>query len=979
MTSGRTYKPEELNNFKLIDIIQTGCKGLRVIFTDEWYWNRASTWNDTKHDREALYNSMLSTNPSSKDLEKFRYTRIADWDCTMLCSAILSLHPPYEMSRAIFALKKIRNDFAHNPTLKLSSRDLHSKAETIADNFERIGFPEIARKVRFIVKQKLFSKKETSLENDNHVKICNLPLPPSHVFTYRKHEVEDVTNRLGQLRISNEDDGAVSIVYIYGNAGCGKTQVARQFGLKHYKSKAATVVWTLNAEDTTTMVDSLGKLASDLGCDEEKVSNAMQVLDEEKSKKSLKILSNLVRARLKYRPWLLIVENITKSSTFKEYWPQPGDLTWGRGQVVVTTQDARTVPRKNRFTDSLCLSKGMNKKDAEHLLLTVSNLQTEDLTEVVDALNGQPLALASAAVYVKESGVSWKEYMTKLKDGKNEYTDELYLETSSGNYGKTMTNAVMMFSRYMWEDDPVLKKAFTFLGFCAVEQPVPLELIVQYVTQCDSQLDDGVVRGKLKSCTHLLLDDIRGETVDKLILRHQVVQRSFERLVKESLSESSSQLSVLSGILMAFQIYYKPLDKAWDTSSVMKKKLCFQHLTKIADSIATKSEEFLELEKNIVVEDCLEELGHFCLNYDKLKPSRIFYELSLKMREKAYGKTHLKVALIKSKLAKCLLHLGSGDEAEECCSDALTILKGLREENSEDVDVSIAQVLTTLGLVQEKKGNLTESKASLTEALEILDLHPKCDPEIKALAFTSLGTILYRLGDFHGSYDNLQKALHIRRNQNNPKLSQSLCNVGFVASEIGKAEEGEKYLEEAFTIAASKYDNDNDILGYIYCNKGIVCRRLGKLDEAKQYSLEARETFQRIAQSPADIAESTDYLGMVYYERQEYADAKECHEEAIQIWNMENGGKVHPKLGRFERNLGTVLEATGELDSALMHYTFSLKIMETCGDYHPEVAMVLERIASVQNKRGNTVEASNAKKRALQIRMKQTGEFSLIY
>ena len=491
------------------------------------------------------------------------------------------------------------------------------------------------------------------------------------------------------------------------------------------------------------MVDSFGKLASDLGCDEETVNNAMEVLDAEKSKKSLKTLSNLVRLRLKHHSWLLIDENITKSSSFKEYWPQPGDLTWGRGQVVVTTQDARTVPSKNRFTDSLCLSNGMNKKDGEHLLISVSNNHTENLSAVVDVLNGQPLALASAAVYVKEAGVSWEEYMIKLKDGKHEYTDELYLETSSENYGKTMSNAVMMFSRYMWDDDPVLKKAFTFLGFCALEQPVPMELVVQYVTQCDSNLDEGVVRGKLKSCTHLLLDDIKGETVDRLIARHQVVQRSFESLVKESLSESSSHLRTLSGILMAFQIYYKQLDKSWDASSVMRKKMWFHHLTKIADSLAANSEGFLNLEKSVMPEDCLEELGHFCQTYGKHKTSLMFFELSLKIREKAYGKAHLKVALTKSKLGNCHLHLGSGDEAEKCCSDALTILEGIPGENSEKI-VSIAQVLTTLGLVHERKGNLAESKASLTNALEILEGHPESDPEMKALALNSLGTIAYR-------------------------------------------------------------------------------------------------------------------------------------------------------------------------------------------------------------------------------------------
>lgn len=969
MTSKRVYKEEELNCFKLSDIIQTAVsKGLRKIFEKEWYRCKNCHWKDRQVDRTELY-KWMSREPTKynfKDLDSIRHMRIEEWDCTKLCNVILFLKP--KLSTAIFKLKKIRNESSHNPSLKLSTRQLKSKVDTIAGIFQQFGLPDIAREVRFIEGEKRFGRGPSNLEAT--FKICKLPLPPSHEYTYRKQEVEDISSRLDKIRASIDDD-AVCVFYIYGNAGSGKSQVARQVGEKRHKTNVAKVVATLNAENSTTMVDSLGKLASDLGCEEERVNSAMQLSDEQKG---LRILSNSVRSRIKHYPWLLIVENITKSSSFKDSWPQPGDQTWGRGHVVVTTQDARTVPHKSKFTDNICLSNGMIQEDAKNLLISVSNVDAENLSAVAQALDNQPLALASAATYVKEASVSWEEYISKLKEGKQESTEELFLNTNSGSYRKTMTSAVMLFSQYMWDDDPVLKKAFTFLAFCAPEQPVPLELIIQYVTRNDAKLDEGVVRGKLKACTHLLLDNIREGAVDKIVTRHQVVQRSFERLVEETLKpsvETSAIYGILSDILITFKVYYESFHKSWDASTVLKKRLCFQHLTKIAEFVARKSD-FLVLQRNLILEDCLERLGHFCRTYSKHKTAQTFYKLAIQLKEKAYGHQHYKVAVVQSKLGDSHLHLGNLDEAEKCCSDALEVLR--LASNEGEVEVSIAETLTSIGLVHEKKGNLTKSKDFLIQALEMLDVHPPSDLEVKALTFNSLGTVCYRLGDYHGSYNNIEKALCLRRKENNPKISQSLCNLGFVASEIDKLEIAEQYLEEAFIITASKYDTDNNLFAYIFCNKGIVSRRMGKLDEAKQYSLEACENFRRFADDPSDIAEATDYLGMVCYERQEYEEAKKCHEEAIDTWKKTYGEVIHPKLGRFEQNLGLVFEATDDLTSAMQHYKTSLKIMETCGEFHPKVAEALERIASVYRKLGKTSEAMVASNRALQIRKKVTAE-----
>ena len=222
--------------------------------------------------------------------------------------------------------------------------------------------------------------------------ILDLPLPPQHHVQPRP-EVKELEKMFESLQKQNQQ-GIANTVYITGSPAQGKTELARQFGDQfHCKNMGNKKVFvgTLNAKSPSELLQSCCQLAQALGC----------VSISEASKgdlTTLKPLSNAIGKELKKRlGWLLIVDNL--SSTVKNWnsiWPQPGDKRWGKGCVLVTTQDRNLVSDASPFVKELYLPEGMSESDAVELLKKMSGCSDEGAEDVVNSpsVNRVPLSVA---------------------------------------------------------------------------------------------------------------------------------------------------------------------------------------------------------------------------------------------------------------------------------------------------------------------------------------------------------------------------------------------------------------------------------------------------------------------------------------------------------------------------------------------------------------------------------------------------------
>ena len=278
---------------------------------------------------------------------------------------------------------------------------------------------------------------------------CVLPPRPPHVIASRDCHVDKVTQKLFQLRKANED--TLSYCYISGNPGSGKSQLAGLVAEKYYKeaskeTNAPSFVMTLNAENPEALLTSYLSLTRKMHCPECTINTTENSKDLNNERK-IAIIKDLIATKIHlYSSWLLVIDNVTNLPWIGQFLPERGNEQWGKGQLLITTQDCTCMPPDSSFTSHISISKGMEPADAICLLTELSGITDNDMGEnVAHALDYQPLALASAGVYVRKvrntnPDFGWEGYLEKLEKGKRELTEKELAKVNS-IYPNSMTVA----------------------------------------------------------------------------------------------------------------------------------------------------------------------------------------------------------------------------------------------------------------------------------------------------------------------------------------------------------------------------------------------------------------------------------------------------------------------------------------------------------------------------------------------------------
>ena len=413
-----------------------------------------------------------------------------------------------------------------NVALREKHAELQDKVAELQENKERLKTTEEQRKV---------------FEEQLHREVrpfCVLPPRPPHVIACRDCDVAKVTQKLLNLRRASEN--SLSYCYISGNPGSGKSQLAGLVAENFYKetrkdTTASSCVMTLNAENLESLLASYLSLARKLSCP----AYTITVTENSKDlniKEKVAIIKDLITTKIHlYSSWLLVIDNVTNLTKMGQFLPKRGNEQWGKGQLLITTQDCSCIPPESPITSHLSISKGMNDIDAVNLLFELTGITDDDMGQkVAQALDYQPLALASAGVYVRKvrntnPDFGWEEYLQKLEKGKRERTEE-ELTKVNNIYPDSMTEATRIAVKAEIDSNKIMKHAFTFLALCAPE-PVRLHLLTTYVVNADGELDEEEIGIQIQGSSLLLIE---GEN-DVNIRLHNVVHDIVEHLVKDQM------------------------------------------------------------------------------------------------------------------------------------------------------------------------------------------------------------------------------------------------------------------------------------------------------------------------------------------------------------------------------------------------------------------------------------------------------------
>ena len=1032
MATGSEYTEKQLNYFRVCFITtEELTEGLRTIFKQEWDNRYATTlgeWKDEAKNGQDFKNGespQKQAQPRNRELLATMVNgNTAEWDCTMLFYAILYSDSIGRGLNAVVRsnvddLRKFRNKiFANRLNGQMGKLEFQSALAKVQYAFQSLGLSTV--KIQEIRNQTNFPNKplnqcleEIKVLRDQLLSeimpFCILPPKPSHDVATRNDEVAKVAEVLKQLKETNES--RLSYLYISGNPGSGKSQLAGLVAEQIFMESTNSFVMTLNAANLDRLLDSYVSFARHLKCSEYAVTSTLNNQDL-KTEEKIAYIKSLAGTKVElYDSWLLLVDNVVSIHEMYAHLPDTGNSHWSKGQLLITTLDTTSIPPDNSSIKQMSVSKGMAPSDAISLLATISGIADDETAKkVAHALDYQPFALASAATFVKQvcdskpsSNVGWRDFLEKLDEVQLKNT-ETFVSNANASSPYSLTTAIALAVEKSMSSDRVLKHAFNVISLCA-PQPLNLDIVINYIQKAEENSDEmtgGEFNGKdviglrIRKSSLLLLEE---NNVEVYVRIHQVVRDVIQRLVEHH-SETERFEVVHLAILSLNQFI---VDRKTDDYTANGFRLLVPHLRFLSKQVEAsfKENDLSEAMKNKILN--LKDYSSYfivfsqicCVHFD-LKAAKRFASLALKFIYHESVPDHTFAASAYSLMGQVLLHMGTFQEGQRhferslalqlqlvgsehpavasCYNDLANILKrqgdlkqakeyheralAIRQQTLGPQHHSVASSYNNLAIVLRDQGDLKKAKEYHERALAIREQSLGSQHPDVAISYNNLANVLVRQGDLKHAREYHERALGIMQQTlgpSHPDVATSYNNLANVIRDQGDLKEAKEYHERALAIRQQTLGPQHPDVAGSYNNLANVLRDQGDLKEAKEYH-ERALAIRQLSLGPQhrDVASSYNNLAIVLKYQGDLKRAKEYRKRALAI-RQQTLGSQHPDVATFSHNLATdVLGDQGGLKEAKEYHERALAVRpETLGPQHPDVASSYNNLSSVLKYQGN--------------------------
>ena len=851
------YSQEQLNYFRLcyvgFDLVPVG---LRQVFKKEWDFLYKTTsfgeWKDTAQNGCDFYNkeTKKSRKKNARYLTTIQSGNTAEWDSSCLFFAILysdsvgnTLSPAIQ--KEVDDIRLVRNEIAHITEAKLTDATFQTSVDRVLNAFTSLGLA--TTEIQEIKNQKTFPTKEVenfkkqvrdlqdeldqtkrdlkktksalqsteadlvSAKEANKAftqemtaklqPFCFLASTSPHDIIRRSHDIERITEIMKEL--SSGSNGGVSTVYLSGNPGCGKSQIALEIGQQFFSERMGDVenlifVATLNSETIDTLADSYMTLGRYLGITEYALSR-LESLKIEKPLEAVQQLHRLILLKVtKFTKWMIIADNVVDLRSVQGLLPQTGNKEWGHGQVLITTQDSTTISHNAPHTYHESLSKGMRLDEAVELLEKVSQISDREQAEnVAELLVFQSLALAAAAFYVQtvissgSSNYEWKAYFRDISTYGQRSEIETVLANESLAYAKTTMAAVEMAIERAVDTDKVLRHTFSFLSVCA-HCDVPLEAVSKFVKAHTKDQPEELIKAKIVRSSLVLVHSEKGnerrhirlhKIAYEALIRGEVLKLTSEeincdlaeagKIFKSLFEENNEDYAIFKTLRPHCESLLKhmtPNCNSHELTTFLRTSTPFVGLNMVADwlsSLASICCQFCDLlfAKAVVdlARDLLKDIktdadpgavlegkifnssGLVYHTIGKYRLAEGFHKKALMIREKIFGEDHTDTASSYNNLASVYSSLGEYNQAKDLNEKALVIWKKINGEHH----VNVATGYNNLASVYNSLGEYNQAKELHEKALVIWEKIYGEDHVNVATSYNNLASVYGSLGEYN--------------------------------------------------------------------------------------------------------------------------------------------------------------------------------------------------------------------------------------
>lgn len=863
---------------------------------------------------------------------------------------------------------------------------------------------------------------------------------PRHRWIWREQEVLNITKQIESL--CDKHDGRQVHVYLVGGPGSGKSELCRQVGLRLYESKTQKNrpmdVITFDGNSITSLMSSLLDAVFALCNNTEQKAEGMKQMEDEmnfrftniftneetlKTESKIKIIFAKLKELLKIRKSrpVLIFDNVQDKKLVFDYLSlEPGSKQFATFVVIIAIQSHISLERLSEYVRVNDLYDGMAPVDSVQLLETITGLSSnQDAYKLSDTLGQQPLAIATAAIYIesvregppKRPNYSYADYITEFKRdiyslGMEE--DIEWRESDASKYKVAMFTAVFKAVNLSAQNDPVVRE-IACIGFTDLS-PLSMSFMQNVLNNSTHNFTEAQIRTSLRN----VLFKVHGKEGLQTLSSHQVIRAAFREVCKVSRRNPSCQKAIfcnLDGV--------SSIGRNSTISEVfMTLALTLEHelngimynLQKVNASISESNNMFGSQCLDILTSLCL-----FCTRKDLQLSTIITTRLSsvflqLASHGSGFWSNLIKPARNEFRLKEIVdltnLQAQTGERRQDLQILLLIVCLHSGATNVENDALMTAINTTTMGVVSMIPVN--PNKPLFLNILGVMyrglgypykskDLHNLAldlyhsslnytqrgvDQKLQSRKIGEAGT-LHKLGIIYRYLGNLMSAqtvheasLMLLKNlfgSQHPYIAGSLLNIAVVYSRQGKYHDALLLHNQSLSILQQTYGVRHAYVGTVFITMGTVHYKLGNFTNAIHFTEKGLEILgDTHGPYHPRVAEALNFLGFMYRDKGRLRKAQECLERSISIKEQVFDDK-HFILGEALNDLGVVYTRLGKTEKAIKVLKKALNIFKrTWGESHTAVTTTLNSLGAAYCALGEPSKAVSLHQKAQETLLKMT-------
>ena len=765
--------------------------------------------------------------------------------------------------------------------------------------------------------------------------VWNMPFHRNPFFTGRRKLLETLHENFTSAKKQRQ---AIS-----GLSGSGKTQIAVEYAYR-YRNEYTCILW-MNAADANALASDFAIAANLLHLPQRTIQN-----------QELTIAA--VKQWLHDHPgWLLILDDVEDIDMVSKFLP-----TGDGGHILITTGAQAVGPNFN-----LIRIEPIDKDEGILLLLRRAKLLEPDASldaaseqdkaqaaQIVEAMDGLPLALDQAAAYIEETKCSLTDYYNLYQ--KNSL--ELLQRRSSlqADHPEPVASSFLLSFAEVQRASDAAADLLRLTAFLAHDD-IPEELITKGASSFEPPL-------RTIATNPLELDrafealgrySLLARDLDAKMMR---IHRLVQAVLRDQMSREEQQGWARQAVLAVNQAFPAEVKEAtWE--------ICEQYLPhalvcqQLIAQYHFKTQEAANL---------LYRTGAYLFDHLQLEQAETLYNDAISIQEEILEPDHPDLARSLNGLALLYVAQGRDTDAEPLYKRALAIRKASGSSPRE-----VAQSLHNLAGLYFSQGRYSEAEALYKQALDIHLQQPDGGQAEAVNEYISLADTYRFWQKYPLARQYYETALDILEDTVGTEHSSFVTtrnNLAALYEEQGQYDRAESLYKETLATYQKAPKPDYPNIASTLNNLARVYQKQNKYDEAMDYYQQAQSIYEQDQES--DRFYWTTILNnraLLYQELRQYDKAEASYQEAIALSKLLLPDD--PKLVDILDNLTALYEEQGHYNKAEANYKEALRILDSSEQIRKAnyllLAKTLENYAKLLRKSGRVAEAEKQEARRKQI------------